>query len=212
MADTAVPGRRRLRWVLIPVAVVALAGGGFAGYRYYVRTVLGNFDTVVPGRIYRSGQPTPEHLREWKEKHGVRTIINLRGADPTDEEYVLERDACRNLGLTLVDIDWSATRQPGPEAVRALIRALEGAEAPLLIHCARGVDRSGVASAIAEMRFGGADYETAKRQIGSKYGALDTEAGVVGLLHLYEDWCRARGIGTGGWAQFSRWLEAEYRP
>lgn len=205
--------KRKLRWILIPVAVVALAGGGFAGYRYYTRHVLGNFDTVVQGKVFRSGQPTPEHLREWKEKHGIRTVVNLRGADLTREEYVKERDACRDLGLKLIDIEWSATRQPGPEAVQSLVKALDAAEPPVLLHCARGVDRSGVASCIAEMKIGGADYETAKKQIGSKYSRLDSDApGVVGLLNQYEDWCRAKGIGTGGWAQFKAWLDQDYRP
>jgi protein tyrosine/serine phosphatase len=207
--DAPAPRAAWPRWVLSMSVLFAASAGGLVSYTYYLRVVRARFDTVVPGQVYRSGQPTPAHLREWTRRYGLRTVINLRGADAEREAYLLERNACREMGLTLIDIEWSALRQPGREAVRALLDALDSAERPILIHCAHGVDRSGVASAIAAMRIGGADYETARRQIGSKYARLDADApGVVGLLRRYEEACRARGRDPGAWSDFEAWLSS----
>src|SRR5688572_16573499 len=38
-----------------------------------------NFHAIVPGRAYRSAQPTAADL-EWAVRaHGIRTVVNLRG-------------------------------------------------------------------------------------------------------------------------------------
>jgi protein tyrosine/serine phosphatase len=202
---------RRRYWILGGAGILALAAAGFGGHYYYTRYVLANFKTVVPGRIYRSGQPSPKHLRQWKEEHGIRTVINLRGASDR-EEYAAERQACAELGLELVDLEWSAVRMPGPEAVRKLVDVLEKSRQPVLLHCARGIDRSGVASVLAAMMIGGQDYATARKQIGSKYDRIGSESdGCLGLLFRYEADCTARGRDTGGWPQFREWLDQTYR-
>lgn len=197
--------RRRRLWILSALLVAGTIGG-FAVHRRYTRKTLANFKTVVEGKVYRSGQPGPDHLRRWRAEHGIATVINLRGADEGREEYVREREACRELGIRLIDIEWSATRQPGPEAVEALVRAFDEAPLPVLLHCAEGVDRSGVASVLAAMKIGNVDYRTARKQMGSKYASLDDAPGVVGLLRQYEASCRDRGVDPGGWAEFSAWL------
>src|SRR5688500_911767 len=37
------------------------------------------FHAVVPGRAYRSAQPTGSRLDEYADRHGIRTVISLRG-------------------------------------------------------------------------------------------------------------------------------------
>jgi protein tyrosine/serine phosphatase len=169
-----------------------------------------NFRAVLEGRVYRSGQPSPSHLRAWKEKYGLRTVINLRGTGTSD--YAEERRTAQELGLGLVDLEWSAKRIPGPQAVDSLVQALESAEQPLLVHCAEGVDRSGVASALTAMVVGGQNYDDARRQLSRKYlNAPAGESGVVGLMQKYEAWCLRERRGTGGWREFREWLQKVYR-
>lgn len=202
------PARRR--WILAAAgALLLVAAVPVARYQYH-RFVLKNFETVIDGRVYRSAQPEPRHLREWTREHGIRTVINLRGvkSSPTYRE---ERRTAEELGLRLVDMEWSAQRMPGRDAVRAIVEALETAEQPVLIHCARGQDRTGVASAIAAMALGGEDYDTAREHLSSKYAGMDDEArGVVGLMVEYEEHCRREGRSTGGWPEFRRWIDEVY--
>src|ERR1700722_9010359 len=44
------------------------------------RVFLGdNFHEVVPGQVYRGALPSPENLERLVKKHGIRTVVNLRG-------------------------------------------------------------------------------------------------------------------------------------
>src|SRR5262245_34652810 len=38
-----------------------------------------NFHTVIPGAIYRCGQPSGRQLKRLVRKLGIRTVVNLRG-------------------------------------------------------------------------------------------------------------------------------------
>ena len=64
------------------------------GAYYGVMVERGNFHEVVPGRVYRSGQPTAEQLRAWVHRYGLKTIVNLRGtAAPMAREEGLDAAA-----------------------------------------------------------------------------------------------------------------------
>ncbi|HOP20355.1 MAG TPA: hypothetical protein PK585_09755, partial [Amphiplicatus sp.] len=43
-----------------------------------VRLFYDNTHEVVPGKLWRSYQPSPAKLARWKER-GVKTVVNLRG-------------------------------------------------------------------------------------------------------------------------------------
>ena len=45
------------------------------------RLAWSNFATVAPGRLYRCNHPTPQRLAALTRRHGLRTLINLRGLD-----------------------------------------------------------------------------------------------------------------------------------
>jgi len=202
------PKRVRRRWPLwvgIGIGALLLTAGSIAGYRHYQRHILANFRTVVEGQVYRSGLPTPDQLREWKETRGIQAVVCLRS--PRDEEYPAERKASEELGMKLHVMDWYSAEATPVAKVRWLIAALDASERPVLIHCSAGVDRSGVASAIAAMKLGGVDYETASRQLDPlRRSQPESAGGTMGVLLQYEEHCRGRGRGTGGWAEFSEWL------
>ena len=85
----------------------------------------------------------------------MRTVLNLRG-DPQAAHHVLEADACRRLGLTLVDHLVIASRQaPTREQVLEAKRLFETIEYPCLMHCKSGADRAGLMGVLyAHFRLG----------------------------------------------------------
>lgn len=92
------------------VLAVLLPGGYLAGLQ-----VSGNFHTVIPGELYRSGQPDAEAI-ERAAALGIRTIINLRGEKPEKAWYQAEAEAAERSGITLVNFRMSA-RHPDRKSV-----------------------------------------------------------------------------------------------
>ncbi|MEC5388159.1 tyrosine-protein phosphatase [Uliginosibacterium sp. H3] len=106
---------------------------------------------ALPGGLYRASQPTPRQIRKYQQKYGIKTIINLRGADQTPR-YALHEDTCRALGITLVNHKGILSRSaPEVDAVLATKEMFDNIEYPALIHCKSGADRAGFASALYRM-------------------------------------------------------------
>ena len=201
---------RRLRRGLLVAAVVVLAGGGLYAYQRLVRL---NFGVVVPGEVYRSAQPNARSLERWHEEHGIRTCVNLRGVG-TRVIYGVELETNYRLGVRQVDIPMAAGRLPRDRELRRLIEIIETAERPILLHCAGGADRTGLASVVAAMAIGGADFETAREQFTFRHLHIDRPDRIDDVLDFYEAWCREQGLDTGGWERFRHWaMEVyEYEP
>ena len=63
------------------------------------------------------------------------------------------------------------------------------------------------------MALGGKSYDRAREQLGIRHMHLYTDSTHIGgVLLQYEDYCRARGSGTGGWKEFRHWVFNVYRP
>jgi protein tyrosine phosphatase (PTP) superfamily phosphohydrolase (DUF442 family) len=107
-----------------------------------------NFHVVKEGVLYRSGQPGGDDLERIAREHGIRSVINLRGANPGEPWYEEEIAASRRLGLERVEISMSAERLPHREELSALLDAFRELPRPMLVHCDGGADRSGEAVAI----------------------------------------------------------------
>ncbi len=73
-------------------------------YRYIdhgiLRVLWKNFHKVAEG-VYRSNQPSAHRLAEFKAM-GIKAVLNLRGPS-LYSQYLLEKEACTDLGLTLID-------------------------------------------------------------------------------------------------------------
>src|SRR6186997_1467021 len=79
-----------------------------------------NTHVVVPGRVYRSAQLKPAQLEAYVNRHGIRTVVNLRGR-PFDDWYPEEMHATQVLGISQEDVTMSANRLPSPGEIRRLI-------------------------------------------------------------------------------------------
>src|SRR5512145_2598888 len=107
------------------------------GYGWY-RVETGNFQTVVPGQIYRSGQQGRKHWRAYLHRYGIKSLLNLRGAHPAARWYQHEIGVAAALGVMHYDIRLSAIREVDPPTLEALLTMVRQAPKPLWIHCQSG--------------------------------------------------------------------------
>ena len=119
--------------------------------------------------------------------------------------------AAREAGVTIVDIKLSSRNLPRRKDVKTLVQTLDRADPAILIHCRDGADRSGVASVIAAMAVGGKDYQAAKKELSVRYFHLGYGTDRLhNVMTQYEQYCRDRGLDTGGWKRFRTWALNEY--
>ena len=82
----------------------------------------GNVHAVIPGRLYRGAQLSSESLETLVRKHGIRTVINVRGCCFPEEWFVTEATTCQRLGVHLEDITLSAVHMPARDELRRTVR------------------------------------------------------------------------------------------
>jgi protein tyrosine phosphatase (PTP) superfamily phosphohydrolase (DUF442 family) len=172
-----------------------------------------NFRSVVPSRVYRSGQLSPEELEERIRSYDLKSIVNLRGEKEDRDWYRRELEVAKRLGVDFRSIDLVPERLPPRGALVALIDDLEGLPEPILIHCSAGADRTGFASVVARMALGGALFDEARSELSLWHGHLPFgPASEIGrLFDQYEDYRHASGAGSD-WASFERWARELYVP
>lgn len=133
---------RRLTTILLAIVAASSAGGALLWW--HAGQWPRRFAIVDAGRLYRSGEVTPQHLARLHHEYGIRRVISL--LDPTAAVTRAEREAAQTLGL-----EWHNVPLPGDGAStprqRDLLRALlvQPDSPPTLVHCAAGVNRTGLA-------------------------------------------------------------------
>jgi protein tyrosine/serine phosphatase len=118
------------------------------------RVLWQNWAVVVPGRLYRSNHPTPARLAAAARRHGIRTIINLRGHRQCGSD-ALSREAAARLGLQHVDAPFESRGAPHKDRILRLAEIYRSVEEPALIHCKSGADRAGLAAGLFLLLNGG---------------------------------------------------------
>jgi protein tyrosine phosphatase (PTP) superfamily phosphohydrolase (DUF442 family) len=207
-ADRPPPPRRwRRRLLLAAVGLLLAAVAAEAGRVFFG----GNFHTVLPGRVYRCAQPSPRDLETAVRDHGIRTVVNLRGSCNPFPWYLDECRTTHHLGVCQEDVCLSAGRLPPVTEIRRLVEVLDRAEYPLLLHCRRGADRTGLASAIVLLLKTDASVPSAAAQLGPRYGhfAIGRTGSLDQFLGLYQEWLDAGGH-THSPALFRHWVNEEY--
>ena len=205
--------RRRMLKRLLMTGVCLLVGAEA------IRVMaLSNRHTVISGRVYRCAQPTPADIRELTEAHGLRTIVNLRGLardenDPASRWYFAEAQAIHDLGLSQEDITLSANRLPPPGELRRLIEVLDESEYPVLIHCKRGADRTGLAATLVRLLYTDDSLSQARRQLWPRYGhfRFGRTAAMDYFFDRYETWLKREGLEHQP-ERFRHWATQIYSP
>lgn len=114
---------------------------------YHIR-IGGNIHTVIEGELYRSAQPTPEQIKKYHEKYGIKTIINLRGRREKADWYHEETKMSTKLGIDHYDWAVSSTMMTPLSHMDHILWLMKKAEKPILIHCYAGADRTSLGVAL----------------------------------------------------------------
>jgi protein tyrosine phosphatase (PTP) superfamily phosphohydrolase (DUF442 family) len=159
----------------------------------YFLVVHDKFYTVIEGRIYRSAQLSGQRLENIIKEKGINTIVNLRGKDKDEKWYEEEKRIAREYNVDIISIRLPSDRLPDYVRLNHLFNALLTAKRPLLLHCWRGSDRSGLASAMALIIEKNAELPLAKKQFSWRYG----------VFPFFDS------IGTLVFSEYEKWLEKE---
>ena len=121
----------RSRLILSLFAVPAFAGSPVNG--------INNFHQVSD-HVYRGGQPTDEGF-QYLSKIGVKTVIDLREADPRSKD---EEGMVTKAGMKYVNVPMTGLIPPTDEEITKILGILEDeTTGPVFVHCKRGADRTG---------------------------------------------------------------------
>ena len=164
-----------------------------------------NFDEVAPG-VYRSNNPTRKRFEKMKEM-GIETVLNLRGVSPS-AHFLLEEEACNDLGLTLVNANLLARAAASRADILNVIDKLKTLPKPFVMHCKSGADRAGFASAMYMMVVEGKPVSEARAMLSPRY--MHFRNGKVGILDYTLDVYEARNARDP--IGFEEWIATEYDP
>lgn len=187
----------RYKYICITIVVLATAAVGFVVYP--------NFHTVIPDRIYRSAQLNGREFKYYIKKHQIKTIINLRGQDDDANWYAEELEVSRNNDIKHFDLALPAHGITSPQNMQALAQILLTAPQPILIHCWRGADRTGLASAMSLILLRDAPLTDAMAQISWEYGAIASDTIGKEEFHYYQQWLTKNNL-TSSRENFMHWL------
>lgn len=130
---------------------------------------LRRFRVVDEGKLYRCGQPRPDELRELIRRHGLRTVIALRGSRDAKDPDAWEREeraVCDETGAAFVALPCNHKNPPTPEQVETYVRIVRDASRlPALVHCRIGQQRTGLFCALYRVHVQGASPQDALREM-----------------------------------------------
>lgn len=172
--------RFRRRSSVCTIAALSLTlclASGFASFRLSTR----NLTEVIPGEFYRSAQVGRDDLFAFKERYGIRSVLNLRGAQVAKGWYQEEIAAAAELGLRHESFKMRANKPLTDDEAEWLIALMEEMPKPILVHCRQGADRTGLASALYLAAVKGVKPEAAGGQLSIFFGH-------VALPYLSEGW------------------------
>ena len=155
----------------------------------------------ISDELVRTNQPWPFQLQAWRDA-GIKTVINLRGGMHTSFR-ALEVEACKRLGLELVDFVIASRDVPTATKVLGARDLFETVRYPALMHCKSGADRAGI-MAVFYMHFRqDKTIREALAQLSPKY--LHIRAGLTGVLDYIFERYLTEGEPAG--LSFIEWVQ-----
>jgi tyrosine-protein phosphatase SIW14 len=126
---------------------------------------LRHLGTVTAGVLYRCGQPDSEDLAEVHARHRLRTIVSLRAGidNPKRNAWAEpERRFCRDHGIRFVSLPSNHKNPPTQEQLQRFVDIVsDQSQRPVLVHCKRGQQRTGLFCAAYRMACEGWSAEEA---------------------------------------------------
>ncbi|MEL6360179.1 MAG: protein tyrosine phosphatase [Pseudomonadota bacterium] len=177
-----------------------------------LRNFYDNTHEVSPGKLWRTYQPGPRKLSQWKER-GIKTVINLRG-DKLTGFYLLEEEACRDLGLDLVTIRAYSREAPSHAFLKSARDLFASITYPAVLHCKSGADRAGLMSTLYLFFEENIPLPEAMVHLSRRYGHIrQGKTGVIDFaLEKFIAHARERDIAPNDPDAFLHWAATEYDP
>ena len=176
-------------WTLLAVIIFfILVIGAYFGFNALNR----NFHVVISKQVYRSAQPYRGALfRDLKDYH-ITAIINMRGKDANAAWYEHEASFAKHHGIKLYNVNVPAHGLPSVKMLQYLVHVQQTSPKPYLIHCLAGVNRTGLASAIAVILSGDPSIDDWQDQLSWQYNLLsDTSIGYQ-VMQNYLHWLKTK--------------------
>jgi protein tyrosine/serine phosphatase len=202
--------RRFLRKKSITISIIVAALCMLLLLSYYL-FLSPKIYPVIEGKIYRSAQLSGSDLEKVIKEKGIRTIINLKGKSVDSKWYANEMKIAEKYGARLFDVRISPNDLPKYLKLMSILDALQTSEKPILIHCHRGVDRSGMVSALALALEADPPISELKKQFSVRYGVLPFYRSVGPyFFSMYEDWLKKNNHNHSR-DRLLYWVRHEYR-
>jgi hypothetical protein len=172
-----------------------------------------NVHVVAAGEVYRCARLDPPDLIRVVRQYKIRTLFNLCGCSDPEPWYKAESLTTCQLDICQEDLGFSAGRLPSIYAMRRLVEALDRCDYPILIHCHRGIDRTGMASTVALLLHTDVSLTAARRQLSIRFGhlAVGRPAQIDRFFDLYQEWLSTNHLSHTS-AHFRQWAVHEYCP
>lgn len=180
----------------------------YLGDHGFLRVWFSNLHQISP-EMWRSNQPSPKQVLAHARKRGIKTIINLRG--PTTKGfYLLEKQACEEAGIDLVDYQMFSREAPTVEKVFGARDLFDSIRYPALMHCKSGADRAGIMAVLYKLLREKVSYPEAIEQLSGRY--LHIRQGKTGVLDaFFEDYAAYNaGRAPEDWKPFLDWVAQDY--
>lgn len=161
----------------------------------------------VSDELWRAAQPGPRGLA-WAKRRGFRTILNLRGRRDDCGSYILEREACERLGLTLVDFPIRSRGALDQATLHAAIDIFKTLDYPVLMHCKSGADRTGFMATLYLFTRKGEPLREAMRHLSLRYGHV--KQAKTGVIDFFFETYLAAAAETG--IGLEDWIDTVYDP
>lgn len=137
--------------------ITAFCLAGFADAQFSEKD-LPNFYPINLN-LYRGGQPTEAGVKQLAQM-GVKTIIDLRGADKNSRR---EQEWAQKAGVKFIVVDLSNWLKPSADDINEIMKDIDAPKnQPVFVHCKRGADRTGTVVAVYRITH---DGWTAKQAI-----------------------------------------------
>lgn len=165
-----------------------------------------NWGVVEAGRLYRSNHPLPWQLAQAQRRHGLRSVVNLRGHRQDCGSDALGRARAGELGLIHADAPFESRGAPHKDRILRLAGLFASMPEPVLIHCKSGADRTGLVAGIW-LLLQGRPVEQALDQLHWRFGHVAaSRTGILdAFFHAYAAFTAAHGPKP-----FLDWVREDY--
>jgi len=169
-----------------------------------------NFHDVIPDKVYRSAQLSPDQLEKVIRDKKIQSIINLRGTNRDEKWYINETAVARKHGVHYFDINLMSTKLPKFSQINLLFKTLQNAPQPILMHCLNGSDRSGLAGALALAIINDSSLAQLKQQISWRYFSFRPSSTGRLFFRAYENWLDSKPEHQHSTFTLQHWIKNKY--